>query len=94
MGAYVTTGARMRLYSYLNRSQRKAVYFDTDSAFYIQNESESRLIECGDNLGDMTDELKPGEYIEVFVSGGPKNYAYRICNRDATKKPKTVCKVR
>lgn len=29
----------------------------------------------------MTDELKeygPGSYIEEFVSGGPKNYAYKI----------------
>jgi hypothetical protein len=40
----------------------------------------------------MQDELKPGEYIEEFVSGGPKNYAYRVVNdKDVTK---TVCKVR
>jgi hypothetical protein len=37
-------------------------------------------------------ELKPGEYIEEFVSRGPKNYAYRVVrDRDAVK---TVCKVR
>jgi hypothetical protein len=36
-------------------------------------------------------ELKPGEYVEEFVSGGPKNYAYRLMSgKDATK---TVCKV-
>jgi hypothetical protein len=45
-------------------------------------------------LGDITDELHSGEYIEEFVSGGAKNYAYKICNRDASKLPKTVCKVR
>jgi hypothetical protein len=40
----------------------------------------------------MQDELNPGEYIEEFVSGGPKNYAYRVVsNKDVTK---TVCKVR
>jgi hypothetical protein len=43
----------------------------------------------------MTNELKPGEYISEFVSGGPKNYAYRVKNHDASKYLKnTVCKVR
>jgi hypothetical protein len=41
--------------------QEKAFYCDTDSVFYIQEESEPPLIEYGDKLGDMTDELKPGE---------------------------------
>jgi hypothetical protein len=51
------------------------------------------LVECGDRLGDMTDELKPGEYISEFVSAGPKNYAYKICERSSGK-VQTVCKVR
>jgi hypothetical protein len=41
----------------------------------------------------MTSELKPSEYIEEFVSGGPKNYAYKIVN-SATNQRKTVCEVR
>jgi hypothetical protein len=61
--------------------------------FYIQDESKPSLIACGDKLGDMTDELKPGEYIDEFVSGGLKNYAYKIHNWDLTKEPKTVCNV-
>jgi phosphoribosylamine-glycine ligase len=37
-------------------------------------------------------QLKPGEYIEDIVSGGPKNYACRVVNdKDVTK---TICKVR
>ena len=36
----------------------------------------------------MTDELKPGQYITEFVSGGPKNYAYKTNTGDET------CKVR
>jgi hypothetical protein len=36
----------------------------------------------------MINELESDEYIEDFVSGGPKNYAYK------TSKKKTVCKVR
>jgi hypothetical protein len=55
---------------------------------YIQKESEPQLVACGDNLGDMTNELRPGEYIEEFVSGGPNNYAYRVVRGN------TVCKIR
>ena len=38
----------------------------------------------------MTNELGEGEYIDEFVSGGPKNYAYKVRGNDV----KTVCKVR
>ncbi len=41
----------------------------------------------------MTSELKPGFHIEEFVSGGPKNYAYRIVD-PVTGVRETVCKVR
>jgi hypothetical protein len=94
IAAYVTTGARIHLYRYLELLEERALYCDTVSVFDIQDESEPSLIACGDNLGDMTDELNPGEYIDEFVSGGSKNYAYKIHNRDDTKEPKTVCKVR
>lgn len=32
----------------------------------------------GDFLGDFTDELAPNEHIIEFVSGGSKNYAYKL----------------
>ena len=38
-------------------------------------------------LGEWTDELN-GDYIEEFISTGPKSYAYR------TSKGKIVCKVK
>jgi hypothetical protein len=72
--------------------QENALYCDTDSIIYVQKKSEPPTIECGDNLGDMQNELKPGEYIEEFVSGGPKNYAYKVAS--GTDVTKTVCKVR
>jgi hypothetical protein len=31
-----------------------------------------------ENLGDMQSELKPSEDIDVFVSWGAKNNAYRV----------------
>ena len=42
----------------------------------------------GDFLGELTDELEPGEYIVDFTSGGPKNYGYTTVNG------KVECKVR
>ena len=91
MGSFVTAGARIHLYAYLDKLQERAIYTDTVSVIYIQNDDEPPLIECGDKLGSMTNELQPGE----FVSGAPKNYAYMIVNRIHTAKThKTICKVR
>jgi hypothetical protein len=70
-GAYVTAGARLHLYKYLDKLQERAIYCDTDSVLFVQPSAETPLVETGDNLGDMTSELKPSEYIEEFVSGGP-----------------------
>jgi hypothetical protein len=61
--------------------------------FYVQRDNEQALIPCGDKLGDMVSELKPGEHVSEFVSAQPKNYAYKIAN-SATGENKTVCKFR
>jgi hypothetical protein len=37
--------------------------------------------ELGDYLGDLTDEVPYNRIIE-FVTGGPKNYAYKIARPD------------
>ena len=39
-------------------------------------------------MGELTDELDSGEHIVEYVSGGPKNYAYK------TNTAKETCKVR
>ena len=36
IGAFVAAGCRMRLYSYLDRLQKLAIYCDRDSVVYIQ----------------------------------------------------------
>ena len=41
----------------------------------------------------MTSELQPSEFIEEFVCGGPKKYAYKIVNIMKDER-KTICKVR
>jgi len=93
IGAYVTAGARMHLYRYLERLGERAIYCDTDSVIYIQPKEEPNLVETGYKLGDMTSKLRTIEYISEFVSGGPKNYAYRVIET-ATGRATTVCKVR
>jgi len=60
---------------------------------FIQPRDGAALLEIGDCLGAMTSELKPNEIILVFVSGGPKNYAYKTLN-SVTGAEKTICKVR
>ena len=83
----------MHLYKYLDKLQERAIYCDTDSVLFVQPSAESPLVETGDNLGDMTSELKPSQYIEEFVSGGPKNYVYKVVDTSTGEK-KHVCKVR
>jgi len=57
IGAYVTAGARIHLYNYLDRLKDKAIYTDTDAVIHIQPRNEPSLIETGDNIGQMTSEL-------------------------------------
>jgi hypothetical protein len=88
IGAYVTTRARLKLYTYLDALKEKAIYCDIDSVIYIQNCGQPPAVTCGDKLGDMTNELGPDEYIEEFVSGAPRIMPSR------TMEKKTIRKVR
>ena len=81
VAAYVTTQARLKLYEYLSKLGDSVLYCDTDSVIYIQNVNEPPKVETGYYLWDLTDQLKvfgSGSYIEEFVSGGPKNYAFSV----------------
>jgi len=91
--SYVTAGARLHLYGYLDKLQERALYTDTNSVVFIRSRDGAALVEIGDCLGSMTSELKPNEIISEFVSGGSKNYAYKTHN-SVTHAEKTVCKVR
>jgi hypothetical protein len=46
-GIFVTTGARIHLYSCLDRLQEKAIYCDTDSVLYTQPNEGPGLVETG-----------------------------------------------
>ena len=77
IGAYVTAGARLHLYKYLDKLQEHAIYCDTDSVIFVQTRHGQALRETGHNLGAMTSELKPSEFIEEFVSEGLKTMRAR-----------------
>ena len=78
IAAYVTTHARLELYSYLEQLGERALYCDTDSVIYrhvdgLYNPALSEFV------GGMTNELT-GSHITEYVSNGPKNYAYRTAD--------------
>ena len=95
IAAFTTTWARLRLYDVLDTMERSLprsiLYYDTDSFIGVVSKNSSVMSELpvGNFLGDLTNEI-PSEdgHIEEFVSGGPKNYAFR------TTSMKEVCKVR
>ena len=82
IAAFTTAQARLHLYNILDQLGNLAVYQDTDSVIYIEKPGDPPdLVETGNYLGDLTDELAgygEGAYISEFVSGGPKNYAYKV----------------
>ena len=78
VAAYVTAYGRLELYRHMEKLQSRLLYADTDSCILISpRDVRKETLRTGDALGDLTDELKPGEHIVEFVSGGPKCYAYR-----------------
>ncbi|CAH1995991.1 unnamed protein product [Acanthoscelides obtectus] len=90
LASYVTALARLKLYSFLEKVEERAVYVDTDSCIYISRKGLDD-ISTGDFIGDMTDELNGG-FISEFVSGGPKNYAYKYTTLSGEEQ--IVCKVK
>lgn len=90
LASFTTAHARLRLYSVLDRLGENVLYFDTNSViFKTSKDDELDFLPIGNYLGELTNEIKPKDgYIVEFVSGGPKNYAYR------TLSGKEECKVR
>jgi hypothetical protein len=78
--AFVTCHARLSLYDLLDLLQDRVVYCDTDSVIYSHSPGQPDL-PTGRFLGELTNELDklgPDAYIAEFVTGGPKNYGYKV----------------
>ncbi|XP_069108950.1 uncharacterized protein [Argopecten irradians] len=81
IASFTTTYARLRLYEEcLERLEDRVLYMDTDSVIYVQRNGDIPLV-TGDFLGELTSELKDGDYIVEFVSGGPKTVCLQNCFR-------------
>ena len=87
IASFTTAYARLKLYDLLDVLQERVLYYDTDSVIYVHEPCKPDP-PLGDYLGNLTDELDPGDYITTFISGGPKNYAY------LTNNGKTETKIR
>ena len=86
IAAFVTTYARLKLYEYMDKLGKNALYCDTDSVIFLAQPG-SYVPPTGDYLGDMTDELD-GDTIETFVSTGPKCYAFKTTGGKQTLRMK------
>jgi hypothetical protein len=77
LAAFTTCHGPLRLLEYMEQVGERLLYTDTDSLFYISDPERPDLDpKLGDYLGDLTDELKPGEHIVEFASSGAKSYVY------------------
>ena len=80
LASFVTCHARLRLYKELKKLGNRVLYFDTDSIIYSSKKNDEYHPILGDYLGELTNEIDKtdGNYIEEFISAGPKNYAYKL----------------
>ena len=69
---YVTAGGRIKLYTYLDTLQNRALYVETDSVLYIQPSDDAPLVTTGDRLSDMTSEINRGNTYPNMLVRGPK----------------------
>ena len=85
-----TAWARLELYKHMEKLGTRMVYCDTDSIIYqVDEENHDNNPERGPFLGQLTNELKDHEdFISDFISGGPKNYAYKTAKGEECIKVK------
>lgn len=77
IGTFTTAYARLHLLKILQKTGRNTLYFDTDSVIFVQKDNAPPVLETGDLLGDLTDELPSGVHINTFLSSGPKSYCFK-----------------
>ncbi len=77
----------LRKHEELFKIDERVLYFDTDSVIFISKENHYEL-ELADYLGKFTNEIIGDNFIEEFVSAGPKNYGCKLNNGQ------TSCKIK
>jgi hypothetical protein len=77
LAVFTTAYSRIRLFKVHKVSADRFVYEDTDSLIEKIDPSRPEHLNLGEFMGEWASELKPGEVIVEFISGGPKIYGYR-----------------
>lgn len=80
----------MKLYSYLDQLQERAIYYDTDSVVYLTKQNQSEL-QLGRYLGDLTHELHQDEFITEFVAAGPNRQDKVVLKAKGITQTHEVC---
>ena len=84
IAVFTTSHARLLLYDLLEKNNRRIIYFDTDSVFFISRPNDIFQPQLSPFLGglccEITKEHGPGHYIQQFYSTGPKSYSYVVSN--------------
>ena len=90
---FTTAHSQLRLYEGLESLDRQVLYYDTDSIVYVYDEDEDdknhKLLENSPMLGKFESEFPDDVWIDEFVSGGPKNYAYKL-NKEYSEDPECI----
>jgi hypothetical protein len=77
VAAFITSYARLKLYSVLNYLDRRVLYYDTDSVIFY-SEAGDVDPKRGELLGDLTNEVGKAERIREFFALAPKTYGLLI----------------
>ena len=86
-GIFTTSIARITLLKLLQKTDTRTIYTDTDSVIYKEKDGEN-ILQIGDQLGDLSDELPDGQHICEILCSGPKSYSYRVSDNSFITKVK------
>ena len=86
---FTTSWARLKLYDALDTLKERVLYYDTDSVIYKTKPGEEK-VSLGKFLGQFTDEIGGGNFIDEFGAAGPKSYGYLTSNGKVDCKTKRI----
>ena len=69
IGAYMTTGDRLKLYKYLHKE--RGMYCETDSVIYVRVTGQFPVVTCGNMMGDMIRGSGPEVLLRILCMQAP-----------------------
>jgi hypothetical protein len=94
IASFTTCWARIELWKEMKSVDKSLLYCDTDSIIFIAKKNDDgtyeKSLKVGTCLGELTNEMKPGQFISEFVCTGPKSYSYRANDGEESVKFKGI----